>query len=114
MGRVITTFDGLLADLDQFGRLPSVATVERNFNAQLARLPGDGGGFLVVTRQENCLGVRRFYRGQLCVEVRIAAAEFLFGNNLPTALEIARLKKISEADAVGLGDVSHDGDFFRV
>ena len=116
MGREIGSFHVRPADLNQLRGLPAVAAEERDGDAQLPRLFHHQPHVRVVPRDEDGVGVGGLHRGQLALEIPVAAIVALLRNHPAAAGDEWRLEIAGQPDAVigfGVGKDRHIQRFER-
>src|SRR5471032_3128255 len=88
------------ADLRQSRRVPAIAAQERNGDPKLASLERDQPDLIIVTGNKNRLGIGRFDRGKLRLEILIARTVTLLRHDRAAVLREILFEKLREADAV--------------
>ena len=92
--------------------LPAIAAEEGAGDAKFAGLAGYKGGLGVVSGHENGVHAGGANGGELGFEVLVALGVFLLEGDLSAIGEEALLEVFCQADGVGGGDGSQDGDAF--
>ena len=107
-------FHGVLADLQEVFRFPSVATEERDGEAELLGLDGDEGDVIIITGDEHRVRCGALDGGELGLEILVAAVVVELGGQRAAVFGELLFEILGEALGVVAFRVGEDGDFFRL